>query len=343
MQSVERLVEITNGVTHLADDKISRIHGITRRSRMLALNAAIEAHRFGSQGKGFAVVADEVKSISAEISDLASSLQGELRGRLETVSQYAADMNDEVATLRGERLVDLAHNAIEIIDRNLYERSCDVRWWATDSALVDCVADSSDSAKARFASERLGVILDSYTVYLDLWVADADGRVVATGRPGRYPNALDANVSKEQWFQDALATQDGGEFAVADIHTVPALRHAVAATYSTAIRENGDNDGKIIGVLGIFFDWEPQAKAIVQGVRLSPLERTRTRCLLLDSQHRVIASSDGTALGSAYPLQLRGKSSGHYSQGRTTVGYALTPGYESYRGLGWYGVIEQSN
>ncbi len=30
----------------------------------------------------------------------------------------------------GERLVDLALNAIEIIDRNLYERSCDVRWWA---------------------------------------------------------------------------------------------------------------------------------------------------------------------------------------------------------------------
>ena len=31
---------------------------------------------------------------------------------------------------------------------------------------------------ARHASQRLGVILDSYTVYLDLWVVDADGRVV---------------------------------------------------------------------------------------------------------------------------------------------------------------------
>jgi hypothetical protein len=23
------------------------------------------------------------------------------------------------------------------------------------------------------------------------------------------------------------------------------------------------------------------------------------------------------------------------------VGFALTPGYETYRGLGWYGVVEQ--
>ena len=41
---------------------------------------------------------------------------------------------------RGERMVDLSLNAIELIDRNLYERTCDVRWWATDSAIVDCAA-----------------------------------------------------------------------------------------------------------------------------------------------------------------------------------------------------------
>jgi hypothetical protein len=42
-----------------------------------------------------------------------------------------------VAQIRGSRLPDLSLNAIDIIDRNLYERSCDVRWWATDSAIVD--------------------------------------------------------------------------------------------------------------------------------------------------------------------------------------------------------------
>lgn len=345
MESVERLLALTNTVTSLTDDKISRIHGITRRSRMLALNAAIEAHRFGKIGRGFAVVADEVKAISSEISDLASSLQGELRGRLQNMTNFAKEMSSEVANLRGERLTDLAFNAIEIVDRNLYERSCDVRWWATDQAVVECAAAPDSEAKARHASNRLSVILDSYTVYLDLWVADTSGRVIATGRPGRYPRGPGQRVSNEQWFRDAMATQNGGCFAVADIRQEMALDNAVVATYSTAIREDGETNGKVIGVLGIFFDWQIQAKAIVQGVRLTPSERPRTRCLLLDSRHHIIASSDadGVRLGTIYPLKIDRREQGYYFEGNVTIGYARTPGYETYQGLGWYGLIEQSN
>ncbi|MDH8639244.1 chemotaxis protein, partial [Klebsiella pneumoniae] len=73
-------------------------------------------------------------------------------------------------------------NAIEIIDRNLYERTCDVRWWATDSAVVDCAANVTPQSAA-YASKRLGVILNAYTVYLDLWLCDLHGKVLANGRP----------------------------------------------------------------------------------------------------------------------------------------------------------------
>ncbi|MEP1895661.1 MAG: hypothetical protein ABJQ98_04210 [Alloalcanivorax venustensis] len=31
---------------------------------------------------------------------------------------------------------------------------------------------------------------------------------------------------------------------------------------------------------------------------------------------------------------------GYYMDGDRLVAFALTPGYETYRGLGWYGVIE---
>ncbi|MFP3526735.1 chemotaxis protein, partial [Pantoea sp. SIMBA_072] len=75
--------------------------------------------------------------------------------------------NRLVSQLRGGRLADLALNMIDIMDRNLYERSCDVRWWATDSAVVDCATAPSE-ANRRQAVQRLGVILGAYTVYLDL-------------------------------------------------------------------------------------------------------------------------------------------------------------------------------
>jgi len=48
----------------------------------------------------------------------------------------------------------------------------------------------------------------------------------------------------------------------------------------------------VTGVIVVHFDWTPQAQTVVDGVRLTPEERDRTRVLLLDSNHRIIASSD---------------------------------------------------
>ncbi|HLO76320.1 MAG TPA: methyl-accepting chemotaxis protein [Magnetospirillum sp.] len=344
MASVAHLLEITNTVAAETDQKIDRIHGITRRSRMLALNASIEAQRVGQLGRGFAVVADEVKAISAEISQVTDSLRGELKGKLATLSDFGRSLAAEVEHVRGERLADLAHNAVEIADRNLYERSCDVRWWATDQAVVDCAAAPDDRARAQYAAKRLGVILASYTVYLDLWVADAHGRVVANGRPGRYPGVIGTDVSSETWFKEAMATANGGEFAVADISRNRGLDNAVVATYATAIRRDGEANGEPIGALGIFFDWQTQGRCIVDGVRLTPEEKAKSRCLIIDHDHRIIADSVGTGeLSEHFALDTRRGDRGYYVDNfGNTVGYALTPGYETYAGLGWYGVIIQN-
>jgi len=180
MQSVDRLVKITDSVADVTNDKITRIHGITRRSRMLALNAAIEAHRFGDSGRGFAVVADEVKAISGEIALLASSLQNELSSRLSGLVEFGQLISSELRTVRGERLADLAHNMIEVMDRNLYERSCDVRWWATDQAIVDCASEPGAIEKAQWAAKRLAVrLLYSLHGFVDCrcqWQGDRNGQ-----------------------------------------------------------------------------------------------------------------------------------------------------------------------
>ncbi|OAN52780.1 methyl-accepting chemotaxis protein [Magnetospirillum moscoviense] len=342
MSSIAQLLEITDSVAAVTDQKIDRIHGITRRSRMLALNASIEAQRVGQMGRGFAVVADEVKAVSGEIAQLTDSSRGKLKGQLETLSEFGRHLAAEVDRVRGERLADLAHNAVKIADRNLYERSCDVRWWATDPALVECAAAPDQLDLARHAAKRLGIILDSYTVYLDLWIADASGRVIANGRSGRYAKVVGTDVSGQQWFKDAMATANGGEFAVADISRIPCLGGAIAATYATAIRAGGEADGQPIGAMGIFFDWEARGQAIIDGVRLGAEEKSRSRCLLLDRDHRIIADSDRHGLLSEhFPLETKGQTQGYYQDGDSLVGFALTPGYETYEGLGCYGVIIQ--
>jgi len=97
-----------------------------------------------------------------------------------------------------------------------------------------------------------------------------------------------------------------------------------------------------LGVLGIFFDWEPQAQNVVESVRWHEDERDECRCLLLDNDHRVIAASDGVGLLTEhFPLETGGRSYGYYEEDGRIIAFSRTQGYETYRGLGWYGVIVQ--
>ena len=338
MTEPERIITLSHRVGEIADDKIDLINRITSETKILALNALIEAARAGDAGRGFAVVANEVKAISERITGVASELSTELAGSIGELKELGERM---VQQIRGQRLADLALNMIEIIDRNLYERSCDVRWWATDAAIVAAL-ETPGADSARYAAERLGVILNSYTVYLDLWVADASGRVLANGRPQRYPGAVGSNVAEARWFKAAMATRTGDDYAALDIDEMPGLNGAQTATYVTAVRERGLAQGKPIGALGVFFDWRPQAAAVVNGVRLSEEERQRTRCLILDAQRRVIAASDDNGLlRERFELRGNGRDGFYGTEDGAMVGYALTPGYETYRGLGWYGVVAQ--
>ena len=335
----ERILELSARLSDVAGAKIGEIATVNRAAKMLSINALIVAARAGDAGRGFAIVAEEFKKISTRIDAIAEALESQTRADLNELTSIGGAI---LGHLRGQRLADLALNAIEIIDRNLYERTCDVRWWATDSAVVAALAEDGDKAVAKHASQRLKVILNAYTVYLDLWICDLNGRVIASGRPDRYPAANGLSVAHLSWFTGALRTASGDDFTVSDIERVRALNDAPVATYAAAIREGGRVDGKPVGVLGIHFDWRPQAQAVVDGVRLSDEERGRTRVMILDQNHRILASSDGQGvLSEQIALDLAGGVMGSYARGDVMIGYAATPGYETYRGLGWYGCLVQ--
>jgi hypothetical protein len=116
---------------------------------------------------------------------------------------------------------------------------------------------------------------------------------------------------------------------------------AEVATYAASVRTGGESHGAPLGVLAIHFGWAPQAQTIVRGVRIEADERDRTAVLLVDANGRILASSQETrTLHRHFPIDTGKRSHGFYVQSDgSAVTFHATPGYETYRGLGWHGVI----
>jgi hypothetical protein len=334
---IERFVnELSSKLTSAVDE----INVINANTKLLALNARIEAARAGEAGAAFSVVAGEVQSLSTKTSNVAKELATKTKMSIDQLMHIIG------TNVRGTRLSDIALTNIDLIDRNLYERTCDVRWWATDSSVIDALAKSSDEAQ-EFACQRLGVILNSYTVYFDLVLADVHGRVVANGRPNEYPS-IGKNVSNSPWFQESMKSRSGEDYGFETAHRSQLVDSHPALVYSCAVRERGETNGKIIGVLGIIFNWEALAQTIMKSVPLGVAEKKVSRCCIVDRQGNILADSRDRHLQDKFDLTIaeeilhekKGFVVCNYESEPSCVAFAKAPGFETYS-TGWYSLMIQ--
>ena len=312
---------------------------IATKTNLLALNATIEAARAGDAGRGFAVVAQEVKLLAQQ----AASSSKELRTVfLEKLKTQTAELSSQFQHAEHSRYYEMAQTLVQLIVRNLYERTADCRWWATDTAFYQCLENPTPDT-CEFAAQRLGIINRFYSVYGDLVLADANGTILASSRADVFPNVIGTNVANTGWFSHALHHKSGDEYAVDDIYRCPMHNNKLMAVYSASVRREGDLRGETLGVLGVYFDWEAQSHSIVQAEpTLSPEEWRTTTVMLLDANSRIIAASDNQNLLQHYPLETQGNTKGAYiDMNGHLVAYAKTIGYQEYDGLGWYGVVVQ--
>ncbi|MCA9237065.1 MAG: hypothetical protein KDA44_16440 [Planctomycetales bacterium] len=336
--SVTSLVRDLNDTMAVA---VNEINDINSNIQLLALNARIEAARAGQAGAAFSIVAQEMQSLSGKTSEAASGLANKTRHTIDELIDVIGNR------ITGTRLSDMALTNIDLIDRNLYERTCDVRWWATDSSLVDALAPGADDAARAHASDRMGVILNAYTVYYDLVLCDAKGRVVANGRPAQF-QSVGADQSHAAWFREAMATSSGDEFGFQTAHASPLVDGKLALVYSCGVREAGRSDGRLLGALGIVFNWEALAQTILKQAPIDENQRAATRCAIIDETGALLADSFGKQLQGKVTLpnladilsekknyvtcQVDGK--------RCRVGHAQAPGFETYS-TGWHSIIIQ--
>ncbi len=339
----ERIAQLARSINQRLGDSIGAIENVNDDIHVLSINAKIQAARAGQAGAGFAVVADEVRNLVTRTQGITATLQAQVEKTLDELMAMNETLSHRV---RGQRLSQVATTAIDIVDRNLYERSCDVRWWATEDALVRALTHGTPQ-NLRFASRRLGIILDSYTVYLDIVLCDLSGRVVANGRPDRWVSE-NQDVSNREWFVEARKTTAGTEFGFEGVHGSELVDGKRVLVYSCVVRKGGEVHGDPVGVLGIIFDWEALGTVVADRAAetLSTETDRAVTVVLAYSDGAVIASSRRDLVDQTLKLadwdKFASRKTGFVdSPGpdgtNVLAGYAVSAGFETYR-TGWYAI-----
>lgn len=312
---------------------------VVMQSQLLAINSMVEAARAGDQGRGFAAVATEMKRLSDLTKEHAETFRQDVMATVKSAALATNDLMTALDDSADRSLVEKAQTLVQLIVRNLFERTADVRWWATDPAFWQALARPDRDALS-FAHERLKTIHRYYTVYADLVLTNLDGQVVASARKGVDRGMPALPPEARDWFDAARALRSGHEYAVSQVHESSLHDRRKVLVYATQVRENGVADGAPLGVLAVYFDWQKEAQIIVrEEAGFSDAEWATRRVLLLDKACRIIAASDGRDFLQPFALP-QGKSMGceHPAAG-LRFGFARTLGYQDYDGLGWFGVV----
>jgi chemotaxis signal transduction protein len=251
-----------------------------------------------------------LSNLKADMSEVRASF-GHLTGEL------LVCLAEEMLALADGTLGHQAQIAVDVLTRNLFERTADIGFLATDSAVVDaCVAD--DPAVFAALRGRLRAYAARYTVYRDIVLMAPDGQVLTRlvdGFAGRSTSTVvGAAASAQGGFVETFAPTDfcdGG----------PAL------TYAWRVEQAG----RTVGVLALVFDLEREAAMI--------FERLATHGEVLafvDASHRVVVSNDAARLPPGHLMTVRAGAASLRLGGVTHLATQRHgQPYQGYPGPGW--------
>ncbi len=229
----------------------------------------------------------------------------------------------------GSALSDLAQQAADKLDRNMFERYREVQLLAQRPDMGAAAAPAARRATLELHQR-------SYPHYAWIGVTGRDGRVLAA------TGALlqDFDVSQRPWYRNAQA----GTF-VGDVHDAVLLAKLLPAPTTEAQRfvdlAFPLADGS--GVLGAHLSWQ-WARELERSV-IEPASAHRSvQAIIVDRNGKVLLGPEGL-LAKTLPLPSQGNG---YQVERWPdgvdylVGYAHTRGHSAYPGLGWTVLVRQS-
>jgi chemotaxis signal transduction protein len=151
--------------------------------------------------------------------------------------------------------------SVDIMDRNLYERANDCRWWALTSKFRDIMSQGhvTPENKASMAS-ILKYINNLYTVYTNIFLYDKSGTILAVSNEAE--QQIVGQKIHHTWARETLTLKDSQKYSVSPFEASEYYDNRHTYIYGASITNLETHE--VLGGIGIVFDSEPQFEAMLE-------------------------------------------------------------------------------
>ncbi len=204
---------------------------------------------------------------------------------------FAQSINDLYETVLASRLQDsefMSHLLVDLLDRNLYERSDDCRWWAVTPELRLALASGRiDAASVSRITEILNYINQLYTVYTRIFVYDKQGLIIASTNAVDELGSVIGSKIDESTLTEVLSLRNEQQYYVSPFEPSALYKNRPTYIYHAAIM--APDGAEVVGGIGIVFDATPEFNAMLLG---GTAESQSIKAFYIDREANIISSTD---------------------------------------------------
>ncbi len=209
---------------------------------------------------------------------------------LEIIKEAGTNLESLIHHTLKFNLESSASLAIDIMDRNLYERANDSRWWALTPLFIEEL--SSPSPDSQKLNTLLQYINGLYTVYTNIFIYDKDKKIIASSQEPEIIGKIIEDNAADQTLQNKT-TQN---YFVSKFEKTEFYNNEATYIYHASIR----NKKSTLGGIAVVFDATPEFLAILND---SSTNNAKTSSLFIDRTGMIIAStSTDYAITSTFPV-----------------------------------------
>lgn len=219
--------------------------------------------------------------------------------------------------------------AMDIMDRNLYERANDCRWWALSALFREEL--SSNEVNIPSLNQSLKSINDLYTVYTNIFIFDTSQKIIACSKR----KDLIGTVLDDTYIGKTLLNTDTQNYYVNDFTPTPLYDNEATYIYAATIQ----NHSNIVGGIGVVFD----AKVEFLQILNDSFPSSKKGFMVFLDKNKKIISSNNPSLATLSTLDIDQKfinenNDGHsvydiisFNEKEYIVASVISKGYREYK------------